>query len=108
MAFIYLLRNDDGEYKIGYTKHNDINKRVSQLLTGTSQNLEVVYLFETKHNRKVETALHNLYSHKNIKREFFNLDIEEVKNFISKCELLERNFDILECNNMYLNKNGGI
>jgi predicted GIY-YIG superfamily endonuclease len=107
MAFIYLLRNDDGEYKIGFTK-NSTEKRVKQLLTGTSQDISIEYIFETKHNRKVETALHNLYSHKNIKREFFRLSIEEVKNFISKCELLERNFDILECNNMYLNKNGGL
>lgn len=102
MAFIYLLRNDDGEYKIGFTK-NDARHRINQLLTGTSQELILEYLFETKHNRKVETALHNLYKHKNIKREFFRLDIEDVKDFPRKCQLLENNFDLLK-NNTYMQK----
>ena len=57
MDTIYLLRDQIGKYKIGFTKHNT-EKRIKSLQTGNSGDLEIIYEFKTNHKRKLETSLH--------------------------------------------------
>ena len=101
MSKIYLIKEDCGYYKIGFTK-NKVQSRVYQLQTGNSDNFEIIEVFETKHNRKIETTLHNRYKHKRVAREFFNLDQSEVNSFISMCNTIEKGYDaIRELNNTF-------
>ena len=98
IGYIYLLEcSSDWEttYKIGYTKNQDISKRIKGLQTGNKDRIKCVTFFETNHGRKVETALHNLLSYKNQGGEWFNLTLDEVVNFKSFCKKLESNFDAL-------------
>jgi hypothetical protein len=97
-GYIYLLEcvsNYDVIYKIGFTKHENVNKRIKSLQTGNTDTIKCVYLFESKHNRLLETTIHNLYSYKRKGGEWFDLTLDEVTNFPKLCEKLENNFDIL-------------
>jgi len=104
-GYIYLIEsyNSTGgvelEYKIGYTRNKDINKRLSQLKTGNPNQLKIVKKFESEHGQKVETSLHNIFSHKKIDGEWFRLNNEDVNNFIEICEKLESNYNTLLINN---------
>jgi hypothetical protein len=97
MSYIYLMesiRDYDTVYKIGYSKNP--RKRVNAVQTGNDGMVRVLYEFKTKHGRRVETALHNFYSHKHENMEWFSLDIQDVCNFIPLCEKTEKNIDFLE------------
>ena len=98
MAFIYLIESDNEHeklYKIGFTRNKDVKKRLKQLKTGNPAKLSLIEKFETKHNRKVEITLHNIYSMKNIDGEWFKLENYDVDNFLENCSKIERNFDII-------------
>lgn len=106
MGYVYLLEcisDYEQVYKIGYTKNKKISQRISNLQTGNQDDMEPLYMFETKHGRKLETALHNMYSHKRINREWFQLDLTDVVNFENTCSKVENNFDFLknEKNNFF-------
>lgn len=88
-------------YKIGFTKNKDISKRIRGLQTGNKDVIKCIDLFETKHYRKVETALHNFMNHKNKGGEWFSLDINDVVNFKPICQRLEKNFDALSDQTLY-------
>ena len=104
MSFIYLISceaDDTILYKIGYSKNP--KQRLKELKTGNPNALEIVQEFETKHNRKVETAFHNHYKVKNVNGEWFSLSSDEVDNFLDNCRQMERNFDVLvKMNNPYI------
>lgn len=103
-GYIYLIEcHTDYEetHKIGFTRNKDIKKRINNLKTGNPGVLSCVYLFKTKHSRKVETALHNIYSYKKKNREWFLLDLNDITSFMDTCDKLESNFDILEKQNIF-------
>ena len=101
MAYIYLIESEykQEKYKIGFTRNKDVKKRLKQLKVGNPSNLTILEKFKTKHKRKIETALHNIYSIKNVDGEWFELEKYDVDNFIENCSKLEKNFDILKENN---------
>jgi hypothetical protein len=97
MAYIYLMesiRDYDTVYKIGFSKSP--NDRLPNIQTGNDGNVKIVSIFYSKHGRRVETALHNFYSHCKKNMEWFALDLKEVYDFIPLCEKIESNFDHLE------------
>lgn len=96
MDTIYLLEDQVGNYKIGFTKHNASKRKKSGLLTGNSGDLIIIHEFKTNHNRKVETSLHNLYSHRHVVREFYCLDAPEVSNFMKTCGTIEKGLDAIK------------
>lgn len=102
MAIIYLIesvRDYDTVYKIGYTKSDKSKKnRIRNLQTGNDGKLNIIHEFHTKHNRKLEISLHNLFSYNHKNGEWFELDIDEVIKFPKICEKLEKNFDSLKNN----------
>jgi hypothetical protein len=84
------------KYKIGYTRNKStLKKRVKQLQTGNPDKIKILNFHETKHGRKVETALHNVYSMKRLEGEWFELEVYDAKNFNDTCNKLESNFDYL-------------
>lgn len=98
MAYIYLMENNNGHevmYKIGYTKDEIIQNRKKQLSTGNPYEIEPIHLFETAHNRKVETAMHHKHKYKRVSGEWFRLDIHDVGSFMSDCKSIEENLNYL-------------
>lgn len=93
MSNIYLLQVGDF-FKIGYTK-NDVNKRVKQLQTGCPDEISIKAIYKTKHNMKIERTLHRLFSHKRAIGEFFDLECDDILNFLPLCEKYEKALDSL-------------
>ena len=98
MKEVYLLKSDyTGYYKIGVSKNTA--KRVKQLQTGSSENIEIMFTFKTDIPFKVETALHNFFSIHKVNREWYNLPLEDHLDFMSLCEKTERNLKLVLENN---------
>jgi hypothetical protein len=98
-GYIYLLEcvsDYETTYKIGYTRNKDTKQRIKNLQTGNKDKIKCIDLFETHHGRKVETALHNMYSFKRQGGEWFDLGLDDVLNFQKACSQIEENYDILE------------
>ena len=92
---VYLIRSKEtGDYKIGISKNP--KKRLKQLQTGNSSELELLEIFETEYAHKVEKALHNLFSHAKKEGEWFELSLNERFDFRYRCNTLEENFEIIE------------
>ena len=94
MDTIYLLKDSIGYYKIGFTK-KPIESRIKSLHTSCSEDLEVIFEFKTNHKRKLETSLHNLFKHRHVKREFYDLSEEDKDKFINLCKSLESAYTAL-------------
>ena len=95
MGVIYLLTNNNDQYKIGITKYN-AKKRIKNLQTGNGDIIDVVAEFESKYNNKIEGALHKRYGTKRLKGEWFVLEKKDIQNFISECQSLHNTFEFLE------------
>ena len=56
MAIVYLIGEieNDNTYKIGVTRHNDVNKRKKELQTGCGQELFIKDYFQTEYPFKLE------------------------------------------------------
>lgn len=106
MSYIYLIGELDSlnTYKIGVTKHKNIEKRISELQTGNAKELYVRTYFKSKYPYKLEKMLHRNYHKSHIINEWFELTEEEVKNFIQTCENFESTLDMLENTTLTLNK----
>lgn len=89
-----IIDNEDTVYKIGVTKQK-VEKRIKQLQTGSDKKLESIKEFNSNYAFSVERNLHRIFSHKRINREWFKLDENDVKNFLSLCEKFESAFDSL-------------
>ena len=103
MGYVYLLEfsNEDGTiYKIGFTKKS-VQKRIDALPTGNPYQIKELYSYQTKYNQKLERAAQRFYSHCKLKGEWFNFDLNDVTNFITICEKLEHNFDLLKDNHFF-------
>lgn len=94
---VYLLKTVDDNrtlYKIGYTKKS-IYSRIRSLQTGCPRRIELCEVFESGHARKIEIALHNIFSSKQTNGEWFELDFLDELNFKPMCEKMEKTQDIL-------------
>jgi hypothetical protein len=97
MGFVYLIesvRDYDTVYKIGYSKNT--SKRVKEIQTGNDGNLKIIYQFETVHGQRLERVLQNMYNHKRIKNEWFNLDLKDVVGFLDVCSKVEKNLNYIK------------
>jgi hypothetical protein len=103
MYNVYLISSyhkDDIFYKIGWTKR-DPKKRLKELKTGNSQELELLQVFESKWGPKIESNLHKNFKHVRCEGEWFKLTKEDVDGFISLCKLNHDNFEILASSNSW-------
>jgi hypothetical protein len=86
MGKVYLVGcPEEDRYKIGYT-NRDIYKRLDEIQTGNPKKIEVVHLFETDHHVKVEGWMHRKYGSKRMEGEWFELNEEDVENFLINCQ----------------------
>jgi predicted GIY-YIG superfamily endonuclease len=94
MKSVYLIRGNDGKYKIGIAKHPI--QRIKQLQTGNSEQLKLIEIYQSENARKIESALHNRYSYvKNI-GEWFDLSVTEEVNFIQICKNIDDSINYLK------------
>lgn len=101
---IYLInQNNTDLYKIGITGR-DIEKRLKEIQTCNGNEVSVIHLFETKHNRTLESALHRRYYPNQTIGEWFNLNQTEVFEFLDICKQMESNFDLLKKTSTYIDK----
>jgi len=93
MKSVYLIRGNDGRYKIGIAKNP--KKRLLQLQTGNSDRLTLIDSYPSENARKIETALHTQYSHNKTIGEWFDLSITEEVIFIKRCKTIDETITTL-------------
>lgn len=96
-GFVYLLCDGD-KFKIGMTKHKDINKRIQELQTGNPYEIWIRDYYETDNPLKIEKMMHAQHASSNIKNEWFDLTAEEVINFKNECMQCEKILEALKDN----------
>jgi len=78
-GFVYLAKGHRGEYKIGRT--NLVDRRLSELGTKASIELELIHEIKTDDPVGVEAYWHKRFQNKHMKGEWFKLSTIEVKSF---------------------------
>jgi hypothetical protein len=97
MGFVYLLC-DGKKFKIGVTKHKDINKRIKELQTGNPFEIWVRDYYQTNNPYKIEKMMHARHASSNVKNEWFDLNVSQVINFKNECKQCEEILKALEEN----------
>lgn len=107
MGYVYLLitwDNCDPVYKIGVTKHKNIDlKRIKSLQTGNSSEILLVRKYESVNYFKIEKMLHNHYFNEHIKGEWFKLTDEQANEFTTKCKFFDKTINLLLKENPFYN-----
>lgn len=78
-GFVYLIRGRRNEYKLGHT--SVVDRRLSELATGSSVELEVVHEIKTDDPLGVEAYWHRRFAHSRMKNEWFKLSAADVRAF---------------------------
>lgn len=90
--YVYLIKEENDYsslYKIGVTRRT-VKKRLNELQTGNPNKLSIVNIFKSEYPYELETSIHNYYSINNKLNEWFELDDDMVKNFMSICTVSEK------------------
>jgi len=90
-------------YKIGFTRGKPEN-RLKSLSTGNPHKMEIIKVFETKFNTKLEANLHNMFKSKRINNEWFMLNVDDVDGFLNICKTVEEQYDFMSENNYHFRK----
>jgi hypothetical protein len=96
-GFVYLLCDGD-KFKIGMTKHKDINKRIKELQTGNPFEIWLHSYYKTNNPYKIEKMMHARHAPSNIKNEWFDLSVNDVYNFVNECIECEQILESLKDN----------
>lgn len=94
MRCVYLIRGNEGKYKIGIAKNP--SQRIRQLQTGNSDKLELIETYQSENASKIESTLHNQYAHVRNHGEWFDLSISDEMSFKQKCEQIDRSIITLK------------
>ena len=96
---VYLIKNNEDHYKIGYSGRN-VHKRMDELQTANGSELWLINEYKSGYARKIEAALHNIYSAYCVSGEWFRLPISEVVLFKKRAQDIENNLVALERKNV--------
>ena len=97
MEFVYFVKDNSDQVKIGYTKRN-VKDRVKEL---NSPNLILILEYETKYPTQLEKALHFRFKKHNIEREWFQLDDYKVDELKEICKMLDEGVSTIKENNNF-------
>ncbi len=97
MGFVYFVKDNSDQVKIGYTKRN-VNDRIKEL---NSPNLILILEYETKYPTQLEKALHFRFKKHNIEREWFQLDDYKVDELKEICKMLDEGVTTIKENNNF-------
>ena len=95
---VYVISADiDGKkrYKIGYTKR-EVYKRLKELKTSNSANLEIELVIESKWATKIEKELHRRFKDFKINGEWFNLNEEDMETIRQVSYITHENHNLSE------------
>jgi hypothetical protein len=94
MRKVYLIRGNDNRYKIGISV--DPRKRLKQLQTGNHDELTIIHTYESVNASKIETTLHNRYSHARKIGEWFDMSLSDELVFLENCKTIDQNINLLK------------
>ena len=101
MTSVYLIRGNNGKYKIGISKNP--KERIRALQTGNSEQLKIIETYESENAGTIEFALHAQYSHVKKTGEWFDLSISDEVNFIKNCQRIDESIKFLKkSGNVYI------
>ena len=109
MYIVYLVSAEiNGEflYKIGWTKRTP-EQRIKEFKTGNASNFSVVESYKSEWGSKIEALLHKKYLKYKVSGEWFNLPENEIKNFLSICNRIHDNLELISKDNTYYLDKGG-
>jgi KilA-N domain/Meiotically up-regulated gene 113 len=91
-GFIYLVHiSESNFYKIGYTKN--IIKRLSTLQTANALELVIIERFFSLNAKYLEMQIHKHYEFQRVRGEWFQFSKEQVKDFVSVINNLDKDGD---------------
>lgn len=98
-GYVYLLcdSSKDNAYKIGATR-GKIENRIKKLQTGNSGEIFLCKYYETEYPFFIENFLHKSLKYKQILNEWFELNNEDVNNFINECSKVEEMIKVMKDN----------
>lgn len=91
-GFLYIIQGGD-YYKIGVA--NDVQKRMSELQTGSPHKLVLLGSFEYEDVIKCERIAHKLFSKNRVYGEWFSFEKEELETIIAICSAADKFFSIM-------------
>lgn len=91
MGFVYFVKDNSDQVKIGYTKRK-VKDRIKEL---NSPNLILILDYETKYPTQLEKALHFRFKRYNIEREWYLLNDFKVEELKQICEKLDESICII-------------
>lgn len=101
---VYLIADENNQvYKIGASRNSAL-KRMKQLQTGNANELKVVTKYYCNYPYRLESMLHNWFSHKKVLNEWYSLSIDDVLNFEKTCQEVNNIIEILK-DNIFFAKN---
>ena len=89
MSYVYLIRSEEGLFKIGVS--NNPKSRLKALQSATPHNLTLIHAVQTNISRKIELYLHGYYHTRAIRGEWFALSDSDVNKFVSEVEWANAN-----------------
>ena len=94
-GYVYLLGDfgKEGMFKIGVTR-GTIERRIKKLQTGNSGEIYLVDFFHTEHPFFIEKWMHIKYGSKKVLNEWFELTVEDMKNFKQDCQRFENLYKV--------------
>lgn len=82
-GFIYLIRKENTNIcKIGWTKNENVDKRISSIQTSNPQKIEKLGMFQVT-SINTEKTLHNYFSAQRLTGEWFDLTDLDIENILS-------------------------
>jgi len=76
-GYVYLLRADNGLYKIGKT--NYLDRRITDLSIKLPYKLDLIHSIESENMDALEQSLHERFADKRVRDEWFALNAEDVE-----------------------------
>jgi hypothetical protein len=76
-GYVYLMRSENGYYKIGISK--DVAKRLQSINYSIPIEIELIHSFRISDYQVVERFLHDKYSSKIFRYEWFKLDEQDIE-----------------------------
>lgn len=115
MKYVYLIQVQGMDvYKIGHSKNP--KQRLKSVQTGNPFKCILIDSYKTNRASQIETALHHRFASRKIDEnefqlegEWFRLHLEDIVSFITTCQKIDVNFQVIEENStLFLNKKSGI
>jgi hypothetical protein len=104
MINVYLISSETNGskiYKIGITRRK-VTERLKEFRTGNASILTIENVYTSPYGSKIESYFHGMYKSKNVGGEWFNLNQNDIDNFITNCKKIDDNFNFLEKNKTFL------